>query len=192
MNSYQNFVEAIENGKIVKVSEQYAKREGLPIIRRPNIGQISEQARPLPPSMETRLRIGERKHVHSPPKTHDNWKKQQVVSELVENFHWHIRMTRRKKGLTRKQFAKQINEPEENLMEIESGSLPSNDFVLINKIQQALKINLRRDRKDFSLSSHSLMEKTIRQNTELQRQKTEKSKDTDVYGSGIEILEDEI
>ena len=32
--SHENLVEAIEEGKIVKVSEKYAKREGLPILRK--------------------------------------------------------------------------------------------------------------------------------------------------------------
>jgi len=41
--SKENLVDAIEEGKIVKVSQEYALREHLPIIRKPNIETL-----PLP------------------------------------------------------------------------------------------------------------------------------------------------
>lgn len=187
-------VEAIEEGRIVKVSELYAKREGLPIIRRPHMGQIDEHHTPLSPKVTPQLKIGERRHIHDAPKVHDNWQKQQVVSELIENFHWRIRIERKRKGLSRKQLAKQINEPEANLMEIESGNLPRNDFVLINKIQQALNINLRKDKKNYSQSVQDLMQSTRKPLIEQQREylRMKKTKGDSISGSEIEILEDEI
>ena len=70
---------------------------------------------------------------------------------------------------------------------VEAGFLPSNDFVLINKVQQALGINLRKDKKDFSKSANEMMKKN--DNSFSQNKPKEKN---DFLGRDIELFDDEI
>ncbi len=141
-------VEAIEEGKIVKVSERYAKREGLPILRRPSTKVFSH---PKKQEEEKRISFDDlRKPL--------NWRKSQVFSELTENFHWEISKKRRQIGLSRKQLASSINESENTKKLVENGILPKDDFKIINKLQERLNINLRKDKKDFAQPVRPLVE----------------------------------
>ena len=186
---YQDeLVEAIEEGRIVKVSEFYAKREGLPIIRKSSATQLQEETANLAPSTTP---SSDEKQLLNYSQTHTNWRDKQVISELLDNWHWLIRIERRKKGLTRKQFAKLLNEPENALKLIESGILPKKDFVLLNKIQQTLRINLRKDKKDFSKSITDIYPKQEKA-SQLKPKSDRADKKPTIYGSDIEILEDEI
>ncbi len=148
-DSGERIVEAIENGKIVSVSESYARRESLPILKRPQINRNSEEHKnvgKVPTSMMMRGKEHPMEYLKKP----HTWQEKQVLSELVENFHWVIRSERRRKGITRKQLSKLSGESEESIQKLEFGILPSPDFVLINKIQQALGVNLRKDGRDFN------------------------------------------
>ncbi|MBU0466636.1 MAG: hypothetical protein KJ718_04815 [Nanoarchaeota archaeon] len=193
----ENLVEAIEEGRIVKVPESYARREGLVILKKPEIPLNNPGTTPSFYS-HTEKKEPKRPFTDYISKKPD-WREQQVISELLDNFHWHIRLQRKRMGLTRKQFAKQINEPEEKIKILETGRLPTKDFILINKIQKALDINLRKDGKEFDLSTQEIMEKA--QEVEMERiqqrrktRSTEKAEEdyNEISGSGIEILEDEI
>ena len=62
---------------------------------------------------------------------------------MVNNFHWIIMRARRAKKLTQKQFAEAIEESEEAIKMAEKGVLPKNDFVLVNKIEDYLKIRIK-------------------------------------------------
>ena len=140
-------VEAIEEGKIVKVSERYAKREGLPILRRPT----PKIFHPKKQEEEKRISFDDlRKPL--------NWRKSQVFSELIENFHWEISKKRRQIGLSRKQLALDIKESENTIKLVENGILPKDDFKIINKIQERLNINLRKDNKNFNEPVRPLIE----------------------------------
>ncbi len=154
--SDEHVVEAIEDGRIVRVSELYAKREGLPIIRRSRADFVREQIsspsvedRSLQKSQEQDKNLSRHSFVESLQKPKD-WKENQVMSELVDNFGWRVSIGRKHRGITRKQLAKMINESEEHIKIFEYGRLPSYDFVLINKLQDALGISLRRDGKNFT------------------------------------------
>lgn len=153
-DSSEELVEAIEEGRIVRVREQYARLEGLPILRKhkPTVQEsIKTREKMLQDKQETFSFDDFRKPLRT--------SKSQVLSELLDNFHWEISKKRRTINLTRKQLAKEINEPESSIKLIENGILPSNDFVIINKLQSRLKINLRKDKQDFSQSPRSLIEK---------------------------------
>lgn len=145
----ENFVEAIFEGKIVKVPERYAKREGLPILKKPRAIQLQRATANLPPGKIKMLAEQDRKHPMDLLKKQPTLQEKQVISELIDNFTWHIKSARRTKGITRSQLARLINEPENNLKMLEFGILPSPDFQLINKVQTALGINLRKDGKSF-------------------------------------------
>ncbi len=173
-NPNEEFVEAIEEGKIVRVREQYAKLEGLPILRKhkPTIEEsVKSREKMLRDKQETFSFDDFRK----PLKTSKN----QVLSELIDNFQWEVVKKRRAINLTRKQLAKEINEPESSIKLIENGLLPSSDFVIINKLQSRLKINLRKDQKDFSQSPRALLNEDSSKETEEQ-----------LAGDEIEILDE--
>ena len=178
-SEYSNeLVDAIEEGKIVKVSEDYAKKEGLTIIRR-NIPQKQALPKKRQNEEEERLTLDDlRKPLH--------WRKDQVISELTENFHWQISRKRKEIGLTRKRLAQAINETENNIKLIENGLLPKNDFVIINKLQSFLKINLRKDQKDFLQSARSLITEDNREEKSSPQKET---RTVHVSGSDIEIIE---
>lgn|SRR3989344_1702931 len=171
-----DLVEALEEGKIVRVPESYAKIEGLAIIRRPILkGRNSKKN-----EEEERITFEDlRKPL--------NWKKNQVVAELIENFHWQISRRRKELGLTRRQIARSINESENNLKLIENGILPRNDFVIVNKLQTFLNLNLRKDKQNFAQSPRSLIE--TKSSSEENQADIKKDKSPDLSGSDIEIVD---
>jgi hypothetical protein len=65
------------------------------------------------------------------------------------------------------------------------GVLPENSFVLINKIQNYLRINLRKDRKDFSQPMRKLVEKKQEEKAEEKRKEF-----SAVIGDDIEVIEE--
>ena len=110
----QDYVEAIEEGKIVKVTEEYAKLEGLPILRRYTPQKVQEKKKQ---EKTTYLLFDDFRKPLKP--------KSQVLLELIENFHWQISKKRREFGLTRRQLAQKINEPEYYIKMLENEFGPS-------------------------------------------------------------------
>ncbi len=171
-------VEAIEEGKIVRVHESYAKKEGLLIIRK---AEVKKEVKKKPEEPEKLYFEDFRRPL--------NWKNSQVVAELSNNFNWEISKRRKELGLTRRQLAKAINDTENNIKMLENGALPKNDFIIINKIQSYLNINLRKDKKNFSGSARSLItEKPAEVKKENLGEKKE-SESTHFLGDDIEIIE---
>ncbi len=132
-NPTEEFVDAIEEGKIVHVSEDYARREGLLILRKPKSNMLETV----------------RKDQKKEPSLFDLFKKplrtkNDIASSLVDNFSWIIAAQRKKHNLTRKKLAEAINEQEYNLKTIENGILPKDDFILIAKLEKYFNINLRK------------------------------------------------
>jgi ribosome-binding protein aMBF1 (putative translation factor) len=190
----KDLVEAIEEGRIVKVPEDYARREGLLILKK---APIATQRNQLPPSYlekKERERPSRTLPLTEYIKAKPDWREKQVISELVDNFHWQIRYNRRVRGLTRKQLARMINVPEEQIQILESGRLPSNDFILLNKIQKFFNINLRKDGKEFDLSASELMHKaSLDQDSSQQKTKSKPRMEDykDMIGKDIDIIDDE-
>ncbi len=152
-------VEAIDDGRIVRVSEEYAKRERLPILRRSNVESkekkiVSEgdlvkrrefSGRGIFDSGRRDKGILAFEEYRRPLKRNES----DVSNELIDNFHWEILKRRKEKEISRKQFASDLSVSEDEIKIVENGRLPKNDFVLINKIQSYLGINLRKDGQDF-------------------------------------------
>lgn len=192
MDSGSNkLVEAIEEGRIVKVPEYYARREGLLILKK---APIQTQKVQTPSYLEKKEERDRTRPLTEYMKKKPDWREKQVMSELVENFHWQVRYTRRRLGLTRRQLAKMIGVSDADLQLVESGRLPTNDFILINKIQKALGINLRRDGKEFDFSVGEILEKARERGRERSApvRKSQTEDYSEIVGEGIEILEDEI
>lgn len=185
-NIEKGFVEAIEEGKIVHVSEDYALREGLPIIRRRNMGigfsEESEKENKKDKSEEYRGRL-----------TFDDFrrplkkKENKILKDLINNFHWHISKRRREMNLNRKQFAQGIGESEETVKALENGILPKEDFIFINKVQDFLGINLRKDRADFGKSMRSLVDEQMPSGKE---KKSSNEMEIGLFGDEIRVIEE--
>lgn len=171
-------VDAIENGKIVKVTEEYALREGLMILKREEKDDryvITQKPR----KQEEEPRVGF-EELRKPL----GWKKKQVVAELIDNFHWAVANERKVRNLGRKQAAKDLGISENDLKMIENGVLPSEDFVIINKIQKHYGINLRKDGNNFDQSMRNKLDK------DKVSKGIEKAKENQpISGDDIEIIE---
>ncbi len=157
-------VDAIRDGKIVVVSEQEAKNDDLFVLR------THETTLPLEPSLSstnpTPQRIREKSEPFVKPvaKWHSyqpEYSKNHVVRELIDNFHWEISKARKQKNLSRLQLAHGLGVPENVVKMLEQGELPRDDFVIINKVQSILGINLRRDGKSFDTPLSSLSPSTV-------------------------------
>jgi ribosome-binding protein aMBF1 (putative translation factor) len=182
-------VEAIDDGKIVKVPEEYALREGLPILRRTEVSFLGKPDRKA-------AREAEKKEMRSAmgfdafrkplkPKPND------VVSSLIDNFHWQISQRRKEMNLSRKQVADKLGVKELDIKMLENGVLPSDDYLLINKVQQFFSVNLRKDGKDFNssaiaqISKKAIIKPLERENKKETREKV--SKDEEISGIDIEL-----
>jgi len=186
-NEGERLVEAIEQGKIVKVTETYARKEGLPILRKPRITQIQENVPKIPEKRRERDEEQKNRLSYNLSKRPLNWRKNQIFNELIDNFHWQISKARKNIGLTRKQLAQLVNEKEETIKMLEYGTLAVNDFVLINKVQDVLGINLRKDKLNLNQSIHDMIK------TDTQEQTEEKidSEVENIKGDDIQIFDDE-
>jgi ribosome-binding protein aMBF1 (putative translation factor) len=137
-------VEAIEDGRIVRVPEDYARREGLLILRK------QSQVIDAPLSVKEKKDEGVRKNkgfigmddLRKPLKS----QKTEVMNELIENFHWILMEKRKSRGLTRKKAAEALGESELNIKMIENGVLPMNNFVLVNKLESYYGVSLRKNK----------------------------------------------
>ena len=200
MDLEENYVEAIEEGRIVKVTRAHAIREGLVILRQPELkvnkpGETpSFYKKPIVPFNVKSEKKDYRKTFSAIMDRKVGWQERQVINELVENFHWKIKAERRKKNYTRRQLASKMGVSDENLQILESGRLPSNDFVMINKVQEALGVNLRRDGKDFTKSPREMMESTLPSTPKKkdEEKKARQTQDSSLDDEDIEILEEDI
>lgn len=137
----EGFVDAIEDGKIVKVSEDYARREGLLVLRK-SFGAVSEQG--TVHKKEEEAARSRSSVVMDDFRRPLSSKASELMKELVENFHWILSRKRKDRGLTRKKVADDIGESEENIKLIENGVLPADNFVLVNKLEGYYGVVLRR------------------------------------------------
>lgn len=175
MSGEEKIVEAIEEGKIVRVSEDYARKEGLPILRRKSSGFLPEQGKKKEDEGGDRLMMDD---YRKPLK----WGENKVVKDLVINFNWYVSRERRKRNLSRKQLAEAIGEQEKAITMIENGILPRDDFVLVNKIEEKFGISLRKN-KDFSQEMRKLVEEPKEEEKEMYEDKS------DIVGRDIELID---
>ena len=183
MEFEDSLVDAIEEGKIVRVKEGYARREGLPILRR-DIKEHGEQEKKS--AAQSKEDFESSLYGVDSFRRPLDWKKRQVVSELIDNFNWHITRARRHKDLSRKQFADAVGVSENEVKMLENGILPEEGFNLINRVQEFLRINLRKDGQDFSQPMRRLVDSKLE---EKRKDEEALDKDFDLVGGDIEIVE---
>ncbi len=177
-NSDGQMVEAIEEGKIVRVSEAYAVREGLPILRRKAVGFLPEQGKKKENEGEERLMMDD---YRKPLK----WGENKVVKDLVINFSWYVSRERRKRNLSRKQLADAVGEPESSIRMIENGLLPRDDFVLISKVEKYLGLSLRKDGAIHSQDMRKLIEEPA-----VKEEKLTNEDKSDIVGRDIVLIDE--
>lgn len=102
-----------------------------------------------------------------------------LVFKLVDNFHWLIQTTRRRKGYSAKQLAEAIKESQAAVDLLEKGKIPGNSLDLIIKIEQFLGVILVK-RKSFENTENN----TDFFQKEQNKQKEQKSQ-TDSFGDLI-------
>lgn len=181
-------VEAIEEGRIVKVPEDYAKREGLLILRRHSIGAEKKQE---PVMLKKRLVKDEIFHGIDDFRKPLRIKEGEIRGELVENFHWQVSQRRRMRKLTRKQVAEAVGETEDNLKLIENGILPANNFVLINKLESYLGLTLRKNK---ASDASALLQKIAKAKSEEKKtevKEPDKGNADELLGKDIEVYFEE-
>lgn len=132
-------VDAIEEGKIITVDEEYAKREGLFILKRYMESKPVEQV----PSWKKRF-VDEKRPVFDDYRKPLRTTTDPLLKELKDNFHWDLLEKRKIKNLTRKQVAQSLGVAEVDIKMVENGVLPTRDLVLINKLEKFYGINLRK------------------------------------------------
>ncbi|MFH1308309.1 MAG: helix-turn-helix transcriptional regulator [archaeon] len=157
-------LDAIDGDEIVRICEECALVEEIPIIRKPTSYQLRETDKPytvyqrlsrmagLPASKtedKVKLTLDKLTKAKNYDKPSFEIKRQQSIARnkplyLVDNFHWHIQAARRKKHLTLKQVSDALGESEEAVKMIESGDLPGDGDRIINKLEQYFGIFLRK------------------------------------------------
>jgi transcriptional regulator with XRE-family HTH domain len=145
-------VEAIEEGRIVRVSEEYAKQEGLLILRKASSGEGVRE------KVDVKKGLGEERRLGFDDYRRPlDWRKNKIIDALIDNFNWEIAKMRKAKNITRKQLATEVGVSENTIKIVENGILPSEDFVLINKIENYLGISLRKDKTGFGGSPREML-----------------------------------
>lgn len=182
--SDSRMVDAIEEGKIVSVTEDYAKKEGLPILRKSGNRFLGDKDRRSEDKGEEDF-----KRVEDFRKPLD-WKERQERMGLIDNFHWRVSKRRRELNMSRRQFGEALGENEAKVKLIENGVLEGIDFVLVNKIEEVLGMSFRSaGKKGDDLEMRKLVEKEMK-DQENSKNKVEKSKDSEeLFGEDIELLD---
>ena len=145
-------VDALQDGKIIRATLDYAVKEGLIILRKyepmnPNVTTPEVQGGHV--SKNERKGLLKFEEFRRPLKGDKN----NVASELMPNFHWVVIKRRKEKGVSRLQMARELNTSEYDLKMLEAGVFTNDDFVLISKVEKYLGISLRRDGKDYNKSA---------------------------------------
>lgn len=193
--SSKGFVEAIRDGEIVRVPHSVAIEEDLFILR--VLG--SEPAQ----TVQSNLPVQARKDkVESKSSVFSDWKigkfgmkKNNVIQDLIPNFHWEIAKQRKSRNLTRSKLAEIIKASELEVKLLELGEVPADDFVLISRIEQFFGINLRKFGNVNAAVNLADLQKRKEAHEREARAKafsnsgSAKSSNSDFSGSDIEILD---
>ncbi len=188
MENSVKIVEAIDEGRIVRVSEDYARREVLLILRKPVQMSLGEKHAQMKAKQEAEEKLAYgldrfRKQLR--------YKQNDIIGSLVDHFHWEISAHRKMKGLTRKQVANSLGCNENSLKLLENGILPSNDYILINKLEKFFGINLRKDGQSYHVSMRelALSSSPVPVREEKKDEKTKKIDAEKLLGSDIEVID---
>jgi len=136
----------------IKICEKCSLLANIPIIKRPSAEQLKASEKGYAVRERLSFLAGLRKEEKKEKLISEDMKKLQekpelekpedLVFKLVDNFHWIIQTSRRRKGFSLNQLAEAIGESESALKMLERGIVPTKALGLIEKIEQFLKISL--------------------------------------------------
>ena len=129
-------VDALDDGIIVRVSESYARREGLPILRKWS---------PPQPAQKSLNKLGPKETGGMDTFRRPLRRDEGIRASLLDNFHWVLGQRRKQMHLSRKQLAEAVKASEYDIKLLENGVLPTNDFVLISALERHCGISLRKE-----------------------------------------------
>jgi ribosome-binding protein aMBF1 (putative translation factor) len=140
--------DAIYDGRAGLICERCAIIENIPILDVNDSKPLQEKPLSVFERMKRISGIKEEKHqetfVLKERLSHVNEHPVEKKIQLIDNFHWDIMRSRRRKGLTQEQFANKIGESSYAIERVERGELPKDYEELIRKIEQFLDIRLRK------------------------------------------------
>ena len=184
----QVYVEAIKDGEIIRVTEAAAIEDDLFILRR--LGSQPQTSLQAPVKREIPARgapiLSEWKHGKF------GVKKNNVIQDLVPNFHWEISKNRKKQNLTRAKLAQMTGSNENDIKLLELGETPADDFVLISRIEQLFGINLRKyAASTASVNLADLQKRSEQRKKEISQKTSSASQDSASFaGSDIELVDE--
>ncbi len=168
--------DVVGRAEIIKMCEECAKLEGVPIIRKPNTFQLKDaeknytvyerlaQAAGLQDRVpKDKIRItNEKKKVSKDITLADlrEAKKNRGIKksikratepypQLIDNFHWILKRARVSKKITRKQLANAIGESEAAIKMAEQADLPDDFPILIKKLETYFEIKLIKEEERY-------------------------------------------
>ncbi len=147
-----------ESEKPYSVYERLSRAAGLPVKKKNELNikitKISEKGKEKQENIGLNDLITRKKQRQQEKErlSTDSFKNKHPL-KLVDNFHWKIMLTRRKKNLTRRQLAEFIGESEAVIKMVEQKQLPEDDYVIIGKLESFLGINLRKSNSQDSLQN---------------------------------------
>ena len=168
-------LDAISDAELVKICEECALMEGIPIIRKPSSEQLAASEKTTPvrqrmlrmaglpaePSSEVKkvmnklanptidsLRKKDYKSILD--EKYQAARKRNQPINLVDNYNWFIAMERKKRKIDRNQLAKAIGVNETAIKMLELKQLPDDALSIIARIEQHLGLKLRVQNEDES------------------------------------------
>jgi len=162
-----------------KICERCSLTNGIPIIKRPSVNQLRDSEKPYAvrerlmrinhlqteikkekPILEQIKNLEEKPELEGPGED-------DLVFNLVDNFHWVIQTARRRRGYTIKQLAEAVKESESALNMLEKKIVPRGSLSLFVALEQLLGVKLIK--KDLNE-----LEAEIKRKEELKKFETEK------------------
>lgn len=146
--------DAINELRLINLCERCSIIENIPIIKKPNSEQlkeseiirVSERMRNLSGIRDQRKQetFFKRDRLKELEKNPDLEKPEKENLNLINHFYWDIMKSRRRRGLSQKQLGESIGESEIAIRMIENSNLPENANRIVTKLEQFLRINLRK------------------------------------------------
>jgi len=146
--------DAISDKGIIKICRNCLEKENFPLIKKTDVYEIPKTQKVY----ETLSKLSGKKELKEElieqeknlkDIVDENFKK--VISlktespkNLVRNFHWIIMRARKTRHITQKQLGEAISEPEIAIKMAEKGILPEFNYSFIEKLENCLKINLKK------------------------------------------------
>lgn len=152
-NAYGDLVDAVGQEELIKVCNECARKNNLPVIHRATDEEMSKVHNYYRQNFNKNADLAVTKALTAKKSPEDreleNVLRKNIqrgdYPELIDNFHWHIQHARRLKKLSQKQLAEAIAEKEIMIDLAEQGKLTDNREAFVTKLEQYLRVQLRKE-----------------------------------------------